>query len=143
MRALLVQQGLQDALLGEKNLLNTMQEKEKTELLEKAHSAIIHGSINLIYIHTDFLKPLLNCTNQSLHKNKKQRNYSFSPITLITYVSFFLYRKTKIDLWLWISKLSFFLALYSVQLNALLQFSQVYTFYNSQKTLNYLTILSR
>ena len=41
MRALLVQQGLQDALLGEKNLLNTMQEKEKTELLEKAHSAII------------------------------------------------------------------------------------------------------
>ena len=102
-----------------------------------------HGSINLIYIHTDFLKPLLNCTNQSLHKNKKQRNYSFSPITLITYVSFFLYRKTKIDLWLWISKLSFFLALYSVQLNALLQFSQVYTFYNSQKTLNYLTILSR
>ena len=41
MRALLVQQGLQDALLGEKNLPSTMQEKQKIELLEKAHSAII------------------------------------------------------------------------------------------------------
>ncbi|RVW26906.1 Glutamate receptor 2.1 [Vitis vinifera] len=41
MRALLVQQGLQDALLGEKNLPNTMQEKHKIELLEKAHGAII------------------------------------------------------------------------------------------------------
>ena len=51
-----------------------------------------HSSINLIYIHTDFLKPLLNCTNQNLHKNKKQRNYSFSPRTLLTFVSFFLYR---------------------------------------------------
>ncbi|KAL6334097.1 hypothetical protein AAG906_004528 [Vitis piasezkii] len=41
MRALLVQQGLQDALLGEKNLPSTMQEKQKIELLEKAHSVII------------------------------------------------------------------------------------------------------
>ena len=41
MRALLVQQGLQDVLLGEKNLPSTMQEKHKIELLEKAHSAII------------------------------------------------------------------------------------------------------
>ncbi|WKA12955.1 hypothetical protein VitviT2T_030296 [Vitis vinifera] len=41
MRALLVQQGLQDALLAEKNLPSTMQENEKAELLEKAHSAII------------------------------------------------------------------------------------------------------
>lgn len=41
MRALLVQQGLHDALLGEKNLPSTMQEKKKIKLLEKAHSAII------------------------------------------------------------------------------------------------------
>ena len=41
MRALLVQQGLQDVLLGEKNLPSTMQEKHKIELLEKAHSVII------------------------------------------------------------------------------------------------------
>nr|CAN74741.1 hypothetical protein VITISV_025583 [Vitis vinifera] len=41
MRAFLVQQGLQDALLREKNLLSTMQEKHKIELLEKAHSAIV------------------------------------------------------------------------------------------------------
>ena len=41
MRALLVQQGLQDALLAEKNLPSTMQEKEKAKLLEKAHNAII------------------------------------------------------------------------------------------------------
>ena len=37
----MVQQGLQDALLAEKNLPSTMQENEKAELLEKAHSAII------------------------------------------------------------------------------------------------------
>ncbi|RVW60777.1 Retrovirus-related Pol polyprotein from transposon TNT 1-94 [Vitis vinifera] len=41
MRALLVQQGLQDALLGKKNLPSTMQEKQKIELLEETHSAII------------------------------------------------------------------------------------------------------
>ena len=41
MRAILVQQGLQDSLLGEKNPLSSMQEKEKIELLEKAHGAII------------------------------------------------------------------------------------------------------
>nr|CAN69096.1 hypothetical protein VITISV_025437 [Vitis vinifera] len=34
-------QGFQDALLGEKNLPSTMQEKQKIELLEEAHSAII------------------------------------------------------------------------------------------------------
>ena len=37
----MVQQGLQDALLAEKILPSTMQEKEKAKLLEKAHSAII------------------------------------------------------------------------------------------------------
>ena len=41
MRAILVQQGLQDSLLGEKNPPSSMQEKEKIELLEKAHGAII------------------------------------------------------------------------------------------------------
>ena len=41
MRAILVQQGLQDSLLGEKNPLSSMQEKEKIELMEKAHGAII------------------------------------------------------------------------------------------------------
>uniref|UniRef100_A0A803Q6S7 CCHC-type domain-containing protein n=1 Tax=Cannabis sativa TaxID=3483 RepID=A0A803Q6S7_CANSA len=41
MRAMLVQQGLQDALLGESKLSATLSEKEKTEILEKAHSAII------------------------------------------------------------------------------------------------------
>ena len=91
------------------------------------------GSINLIHIHIEFLKPLLNCTNQSLHKNKKQRYYSFSPRTLLTSVSFFLYKKTETNLWLWISKLSSFLALCSVQLNALIKFSPVCTLYNSQK----------
>ena len=47
------------------------------------------GSINLIYIHTNFLKPLFNCANQRLHKNQKQRNYSFSPRTLLTSISFY------------------------------------------------------
>ena len=41
MRALLVQQGLQEALGGEKNLPTTLSDSEKKDLLEKAHSAII------------------------------------------------------------------------------------------------------
>ena len=40
MRALLVHQGLDDALKGEKNLPETMDEKGKKELLQKAHSTI-------------------------------------------------------------------------------------------------------
>ena len=41
MKALLVQQGLQDALKGEKDLPKTLSEKEKNDILEKAQSAII------------------------------------------------------------------------------------------------------
>uniref|UniRef100_A0A803Q8H7 CCHC-type domain-containing protein n=1 Tax=Cannabis sativa TaxID=3483 RepID=A0A803Q8H7_CANSA len=41
MRALLVQQDLQYALLGEAKLPTTLFEKEKKEVLEKEHSAII------------------------------------------------------------------------------------------------------
>ena len=41
MRALLVQQGLEEALEGEKNLPNTLSGKEKKEILDKAHSALI------------------------------------------------------------------------------------------------------
>ena len=41
MRAFLVQQGLEDALNGEKNLPTTLSEKEKKEILDKAHSALI------------------------------------------------------------------------------------------------------
>ena len=89
-------------------------------------------SINLIYFHTDFLKPLLNYTNQRLHKNQKQRNYSFFPRTLLTSVSSYT-RKPKQTSGYGFAKLSSFLALYYVQLNALIQFSQVYTLYNSQK----------
>ena len=36
------------------------------------------GSINLIYIHTDFLKPLFKCANQRLHKNQNKEITSFS-----------------------------------------------------------------
>lgn len=41
MRALLVQQGTVAALGGENNLPATLSEKEKREIMEKAHSAII------------------------------------------------------------------------------------------------------
>lgn len=41
MRVILVHQGLEDALAGEVKLLNTLTDKEKTNLLEKAHSALI------------------------------------------------------------------------------------------------------
>ena len=41
MRAMLVQQGIQAALLGEDNLPTHLTEKEKVEMLEKAHSALI------------------------------------------------------------------------------------------------------
>ena len=41
MRALLVQQGIQSALLGEEKLPEGLTEKEKMEMLDKAHSAII------------------------------------------------------------------------------------------------------
>nr|CAN60557.1 hypothetical protein VITISV_035871 [Vitis vinifera] len=41
MKALLVQQGLQDALKGEKDIPKTLSEKEKNDILEKAQSAII------------------------------------------------------------------------------------------------------
>ena len=41
MRALLVQQGLQEALLGEEKLSTELSDKEKFEILIKAHSAII------------------------------------------------------------------------------------------------------
>ena len=36
------------------------------------------GSINLIYIHTDFLKPLFKCANQRLHKSQNKENTRFS-----------------------------------------------------------------
>ena len=41
MRALLVHQGLDDALKGDKGLPSTMSEKEKKEIMEKAHSVIV------------------------------------------------------------------------------------------------------
>lgn len=41
MRALLVHQGIVDALKGEPDLPTTMLDKEKKEVMEKAHSAII------------------------------------------------------------------------------------------------------
>lgn len=41
MRAVLVLQGLQDALAGEGKLSSTLTEKEKKDLLEKARSALI------------------------------------------------------------------------------------------------------
>ena len=41
MRAILVQQGLVDALRGESGLSANLSPKEKTEIMEKAHSAII------------------------------------------------------------------------------------------------------
>lgn len=41
MKALLVQQGLADALKGEKGFLEKMTEQQKDEIMEKAHSAII------------------------------------------------------------------------------------------------------
>ena len=41
MRALLVQQGLEEALRGEAGLDKKMEEKDRKTLLEKAHSAII------------------------------------------------------------------------------------------------------
>ena len=36
------------------------------------------SSINLIYIHTDFLKPLFKCANQRLHNNQNKEITSFS-----------------------------------------------------------------
>ena len=41
MKALLVQQGLQDALKDEKDLPKTLLEKEKNDILEKAQSVVI------------------------------------------------------------------------------------------------------
>lgn len=41
MSALLVHQGLEDALAGEKNLPNMLSEKEKKEIMDKAYSALI------------------------------------------------------------------------------------------------------
>jgi len=41
MRALLVQQGLEKALEGEKILPANLSEKEKKDFLDKAHSALI------------------------------------------------------------------------------------------------------
>ena len=41
MKAILVQQGIQAALLGEDNLPAHLTEKEKVDMLEKAHSALI------------------------------------------------------------------------------------------------------
>lgn len=41
MRALLVQQGLELALEGEKKLPSTLTDKEKREILDKAHGALI------------------------------------------------------------------------------------------------------
>lgn len=41
MRALLVQQGLELALEGEQKLPSTLTDKEKREILDKAHSALI------------------------------------------------------------------------------------------------------
>lgn len=41
MKALLVHQGLYEALLGEKLLRETMSDRDKKEVLDKAHSAII------------------------------------------------------------------------------------------------------
>ena len=41
MHALLVQQGLQKALKGRETLPETMTEQEKSDLLERAHSAIL------------------------------------------------------------------------------------------------------
>ena len=41
MRVLLVQQGLEDALGRIKKLLNTLIDKEKKDIMDKAHSAII------------------------------------------------------------------------------------------------------
>ena len=40
MRALLVQQGFVDALKGENNMHETLSNKEKTDILEKAPNAI-------------------------------------------------------------------------------------------------------
>lgn len=44
MRALLVHQGLEDALEGDKKLSESMSGKEKKGLLDKAHSALILSS---------------------------------------------------------------------------------------------------
>ena len=63
------------------------------------------GSINLIYIHTDFLKPLFNCTNQRLHKNKNKEITAFPKNP--PHLCFFLYKITETHLWLWICKALF------------------------------------
>ncbi|KAL6340066.1 hypothetical protein AAG906_038901 [Vitis piasezkii] len=70
MRTLLVQQRLQDALLREKNLPNTMQEKEKTKMLEKAHSAIIISLGDTLWLKLESLYMTKSLANR-LHKKIK------------------------------------------------------------------------
>ena len=98
------------------------------------------GSINLIYIHTDFLKPLFNWTNQRLHKNWKQRNYRLFPqepsLPLFLpknphHLSFFLYKVSKTDLWLWICKALFSVScslFYTTECTSFLVFPRLHPF---------------
>nr|CAN70013.1 hypothetical protein VITISV_017116 [Vitis vinifera] len=79
--------GLQDALLGEKNLLNTMQEKEKTKLLEKAQSAIILSLGDTMLREVAKAKPTaeLWLKLESLYMTKSLANRLHKKIKLYTF----------------------------------------------------------
>ena len=87
MKALLVQQGLQDALKGEKDLPKTLSEKEKNDILEKAQSAIILslGDKALREVSKETSAAAIWLKLEKLHMTKslanrlylKQRLYSF------------------------------------------------------------------
>ena len=87
----MVQQGLQDSLLGEKNLPSTMQEKQKIELLEIAHSAIILSlsdtvlrevakakSVVELWLKLESLYMTKSLANQ-LHKKIKSYTFKMTP----------------------------------------------------------------